>query len=80
MRIGLTDFDIPTSQLQNQRYFQGVYCMYCSTTNYAKSMIYNVAMLNEKMMSCSGSINSLEIILILQLAHNDVKLDPACAH
>jgi len=43
-----------TGRLQNQHYFQEVYCMYCNTTNYLKTML------------CGVTKNSLEITLILQ--------------
>jgi len=36
---GRTDFDVTTGRLQNQRYFQAVYCMYYNTTNCVKTMV-----------------------------------------
>jgi len=42
--------------------------MYCNTTNCVKSMV------------CGVAINFVEMTLILQIAHSDVKIGPACAH
>jgi len=33
MSMGRTDFDITMGRLQNQHYFQKVYCMYCIATS-----------------------------------------------
>jgi len=41
-----TDLDVTTSRLQNQFYFQVVYCMNYNTTNYEKQWyVWGIAML-----------------------------------
>jgi len=44
-----TNSDGTTDRLENQRYFLGIYCIYCNITNCAKTM------------ACGVAINSLEI-------------------
>jgi len=63
--MGRTDFDVTTGRLQNQDYFQSVYC------NIAKDhRFYTICPYTQQ--------NSLELTLILQPAqHIDVKLRPA---
>jgi len=64
MCTGRTDFEVNTSRFQNEGYFQGVYCIYCNTTNSLKTII------------CGAAINSLEITLILKPTRSDVKIGP----
>jgi len=51
MCTGPTDFDVTMGRMQNQQYFQGVYCVYCNNNNCVKTM------------ACGVAINSLEISL-----------------
>jgi len=67
-----TNFDVTTGRLQNQRYFQGVYFMYCKLQNHK---------LCKTMVCCDCvAMNSLEITLILQSARIDVKIGLARAY
>jgi len=54
-----TDVDVTKGRLQILRYFQGIYCMYCNTTNYIKTMVCGVAVLYVKTIVSGVAINSL---------------------
>jgi len=54
--------------------------MNCSTTNCAKTIVCDVAMLSVKTMVLCSVVISLEITLILQPALGDVKIGPVRAH
>jgi len=75
-----TDFDVIMGHLQNQHYFQGVYCnaadhRFCkllyNTTDHCFHTICGVAI---------HTVSSLEITFILQPRRSDVKIGLARAH
>jgi len=71
-----TDLDVTTVRLQNQGYFQEVYC---NTADHCFCIInYFTSLFSHNLWCCNTHyiVNSLEITFILQPARSDVKIGP----
>jgi len=71
-----TSQTITTDRLQNQGYFQGVIATPGASFLHIKIQHHKTLFLHN-LWCCNAFINFLEITLILQPAHSDIKIGPA---